>query len=156
MRLIKHLASPLGGAAAILSLFLPWVHLECGDTMADPTLMQLADQKAALYVFVLLAFALLIVALGMVSLRRRGWILSTALVSCLGTAGWIYLWIKKDELGQQKLSIEGMGGSLGGWMQQLHVDPIGGFYLYLAAMLLGLIGAMLWLASPARQPETPG
>ena len=148
--------SPLGGAAALFSLFLPWVHLECGDTKVDPTLIQLAEEKGVLYFFVAMALVLLIVALGMVIHRRRGWALGTMLAGVLGTAGWIYLWFRKDDLAGQMASIEGLDGRLQAWMQQLTTDLAVGFYLYLAAMLLGLCGAILWLASPGETPDSTG
>jgi hypothetical protein len=155
MRVTRHLLSPLGGIAALFSLFLPWVHLECGETRVDPDLLQLAEQKGELYVFVLLAVVLLVVALGMVSFRRRGWGMGTILTACLGIAGWIYLWFKKDELGRQTMEIEGLSGGISGWLQQLQVEPAAGYYLYLAAMLVGLVGALIWLAGSGRKPDAP-
>jgi hypothetical protein len=154
MMILKRLFSPLGGAAALFALWLPWVHLECNSTKVDPNLWQLADQQTELYLYAAVAIVLLLVALGMVLTRRSAWTLSTALVACLGVAGWIYLWIRKDELGRHQLTMEGLGGSLGAWMQQLTVTPAAGFYLYLAGMLLGLIGAVWYLSSPERTPTS--
>jgi hypothetical protein len=152
MPILKRLCSPLGGLAALFALWLPWVHLECNATKVDPNLWQLAEQQGELYLYAAVGLLLLLVALGMALMRHRAWSLGTALVACLGLAAWAYLWLRKDELVDRQTAVEGLSGALGAWMQKLTITPAAGYYLYLTGMLLGLAGAIWYLASPARSP----
>ena len=156
MLILKRLCSPLGGLAALITLWLPWVHLECSSTQVDPTFWQLAEQQGELYLFAALALVLVLVAVGMIVTERTGWSLATVLAACLGIAGWVYLWVRKNEIGRQQIAVEGLGGRLGAWMEQLQVTPATGFYLYLAGMLLGLLGAILYLISPGNRTSSGG
>lgn len=154
MLILKRLTSPLGGLAALFALWLPWVHLECSSTQVKPNLWQLADQQTELYLLAAMALILVLAAAGMVMTAKGAWTLGTALAACLGIAGWIYLWIRKDDIGRQQATVEGLGGALGVWMQELIVTPETGFYLYLAGMLLGLLGAVLYLWLPGQTPAS--
>jgi hypothetical protein len=156
MTVLRRLLTPLGGAAALLICGLPWVRLECATTRADPSLWQLAEQEAYLYVFPIVAG--LIVLLGVLYLvwqnrRLAGGILVAALA---GVVAWVYTFLKRQELGEQQAAAAGLGGQLGFWMQQIKIHPLPAFYIFLGLMILTVFLAAASLVSNGDRSGSPG
>lgn len=149
MTIARRLMTPLGGAAALLVCGLPWVRLECGTTRAEPSLWQLAEQEANLYVFPTVAG--LIVVLGVLYLvwQNRALAAGTMVAALAGIGAWVYVLVKRQELGEKQVAADGLGGHLGSWMQQIKIEPMPAFYVYLGLMILSVFLAAACMASRA-------
>ena len=156
MTIVRRLMTPLGGTAALLICGLPWVSLECGTTRAEPSLWQLAEQEANLYVFP--AIASVIVLLGVLYLvwQIRPLAGGIAISALAGIAAWVYVFLKRQELGEKQVAAEGLGGQLGSWMQQIKIHPRAAFYIYLGLMILTVFLAASSMVARADRPHSSG
>lgn len=156
MTILRRIMTPLGGAAALLICGLPWVRLECGTAQVDPTLWQLADQEAKLYVFPIVGG--LILLLGILYLFRQSRLLPTgSLVAALiGIAAWVYVFLKRQEIGEKQVAAQGFGGHVGSWMQQIEIHPLPAFYIYLGLMILSVFLAAGSIVARADRSSSSG
>jgi len=148
----RRLCTPLGGLAALLVLWLPWAKLQCGSTVVKPTLWQLAEEEPALYAYSGLALLLLVFGLLGLLFRARGWSVAALVTAVGGIGAWVYLLFRRQELLAQQTQVEAFGGRLQEWLDQIEIEPASGFYLYLAAMILGALFAAWNTRSAGRRP----
>lgn len=139
--LAKRLCTPLGGATMLLVAWLPWAHIECRSVVADPTLWALAKSETGLYIFPLLGGLML--ALGLITLwrYRRSVTVAAILVGLAGAASWLYVLVRHRELAMQQATLQGMGERLAELLRDVQVDLGLGYILYLAGIVVALVGA---------------
>ena len=139
MTILRRLFTPLGGVAALLVCWLPWVRLECGDTRTDPNLWQLADQEWKLYAFPVLAALIIVFGLVYVYAKRREWAAGALVASFLAFAAWVYLLFEHRDVALKQAEAQMMGGQFSEWMKELKITLMPGFYIFGVMALLSAL-----------------